>query len=335
MDTGILISLIASLLLSFLLSGLESAILSVGPARLRHAAKEGSRRARLVERLLTRREPLLGGLLTVNATCNLLAFAILTAEAVGWIGAWGYVLATAVALPVYLLWVESLPKAIFKRSPLRLLGLFVPVLLMIDLTIRPLIQLLTLPVAWLAGRLPGGARPSPPGATREEFRAFTEILERDGTITPRESSLIQSVLDFQQMRAGEAMRPLGRFTAVPEDLPVAAVIALSQGTGIDQFPLLGAGGNLIGVVDARELLRSGFGTGPVRQYRHRLVRTTPEEPAIALLRRLRRTGHQLAVVCDSGDQPLGMVGLSDLVDRMIRLPTERNPERTPEATHSS
>lgn len=322
MDTGIFISLIASLLLSFLLSGLESAILSVGPARLRHAAKEGSRRARLVERLLTRREPLLGGILTMNAGCNLLAFAILTAEAVSRIGGWGYGLATVVALPVYVLWVESLPKAIFKRSPLRLLCLFAPVLLMIDLTIRPLIQFLTLPVALLAGRMPGGARQAPPGATREEFRAYTEILERNGTITARESRMIQSVLDFQQMRVSEVMRPLSRVTAIPQEMPVTSVVALSRETGIDQFPLMASTGDLIGVIDVPECLRDRTNSGAAHLYRHKLVRCAPHESAIAVVRRLRRAGHQIAAVYNTAGRPIGIVSVADLVGHMIALSTK-------------
>jgi putative hemolysin len=324
MDTTLLISLTASLLLSFLLSGLESAILAIGPARLHHAAKEGGRRARLVENLLTRRELLLGSILLINAAVNLMAFALITAETVGWFGMWGYLIASVVSLPVYLIWVELLPKAIFRRTPLRLLCFFSPILFLIDITVRPWIQLLALPGSRLANRL-SATRSPPPGGTREEFRAYTEILERDGTLSPRETRMIRSVLDFQLVRVKDVMRPLSRVTAAPPEMPVSSIIALARQTGIDQFPLMAPNGDLIGVVDALELLKNRVSTGPAQQYRHSLVRSAPSESAIAVIRRLRRAGHQIAAVCNPAGRPIGIVSVADLVEKMIEMESSQLP----------
>ncbi|MCB1091817.1 MAG: DUF21 domain-containing protein [Verrucomicrobiae bacterium] len=318
MTTELLLFLLASLLISFLLSGLESAILSVGPARLHHAAKEGKRAAQIVERLLLRRELLLGSILLLNVSANLIAFAVITSETVSWFGAWGYLIASVVSLPIYLIWVELLPKAIFKRVPLRLLCLFVPLLVVIDLTVRPVMQLLALPGLWLAGRLTQKKPTSAPGATRAEFRAFTEILERDGTISPRESRLIKSVLDFQEVRVGEVMRPLSRVTAVPQEMPVGAILALARQTQIDQFPIMAPTGDLIGVVDVPELLRDQSTQGVAQQYRHKLVRAEPSETALTVIRRLRRAGHQIAAVYHSSGRPIGIVAVADLVERMVQ-----------------
>lgn len=318
MNPDLILSLVAGLLLSFLLSGLESAILSVGPARLHHAAKVGIRSAQLVERLLLRRELLLGSIILINMTVNLLAFAIITSETLEHFGNWGYLIASVVSLPVYLIWVELLPKAIFKRTPLRLLCFFAPVLFLIDISVRPLMQILALPGLWLANRF-RGARRTPPGATREEFRAYTEILEREGTLSPRETRMILSVLDFQQIRVSEVMRPLSRVTAVPQEMPVSSIIALARQTQIDQFPLIAPNGDLIGVVDVPELLRDRASSGPAQQYRHKLVRSEPSESAITVIRRLRRAGHQIAAVYNPAGRPIGIVSVVDLVEKMIQI----------------
>lgn len=317
MPVGVLVSLMASLLLSFFLSGLESAILSVSPARLRHEAKEGDRKALRIESLLTRRELLLGSILLVNVSLNLMAFVVIVLRTVAWFGAWGWLVAFAVSLPIYLIWVELLPKAIFKRTPLRLLCIFLPLIVAVDVTVRPLFQLLAWPFQLLAERFADSGSAPTPGGERAEFRALTEILEREGHLPPRETRLIRAVLDFQQIRVEELMLPLSKVTAVPQDMPVSSVITLARQTRFDQFPLMAQNGDLVGVIDVPGLLRDQIGTGPAKQHAHKLVRSQPGDSAIAVIRRLRRAGHQIAAVCPQGGRPIGIVSLADLVDRMV------------------
>ena len=229
------IPILGCLLLSFLLSGLESAILSISRVRLRHSAKQGVRGAAAVDHLVcSRREELLISIQLVNATVNLVAFALITNVTVNWLGNWGYLAAFAVSLPVYLVWVELLPKSVFKRFPIRSLIFFSPVLWMIHFTVRPLMTLMAIPVGWLL-EVVFGERPAPPGATREEFRALTEVFEREGTLDPAETRMIRNVLDFHKVEVGEVMLPLSRVTAVPREMPVESILALARQTDFDQF----------------------------------------------------------------------------------------------------
>ncbi len=311
----LLIAIIASLILSFLLSGLESAVLSHSPARLRHFAKEGKRQARWLDRIMRHKEQLLASILLLNATVNLVAFAMITVETVTRLGWWGYLAAFAVSLPFYLVWVELLPKSIFKRAPIRLMFLFTPVLLILHYAIRPVILFLAIPGRWLGRRLYGSDQ-AVPGATRAEFRALTEVLERQGTLSARETRMIQGVLDFQQVHVGDVMLPLSKVTAVPQEMPIQSVLALGRQTGFDQFPVMGPNGDIVGLVDVVELLREGVRGGTVQQHRHKLVRSGPAETAIAVIRRLRRAGHQIAAVYNDQGRPIGIVGVEDLIGRL-------------------
>jgi len=308
---------VSCLVLSFILSGLESAILSMSRARLRHAAKEGDRRAGRIERLLgDGRERLLIAILVINAAVNLAAFAILTNETVNWLGTWGYFAAFAVSLPVYLIWIELLPKSICLRFPIRTLSLFLPLLWSIRFTVQPVITLLAAPAKWIIARI-FGAPPAPPGSTREEFRALTGIFERQGTLDPAETRMIRSVLDFAKVRVGEVMMPLSKVTAVPREMPLASVVVLARKTDFDQFPVIGTTGDLVGLVDVLELLREAPTDGTVADYLRDLVRTLPGESAIGAVKRLRQAGHQLAAVYNPAGRPLGVVSVEDMVARMV------------------
>lgn len=323
MDT--LLAILGCLLLSFLLSGLESAILSHSPARLRHAAKEGRRRAALVEKMLRKKDQLLASILILNATANLIGFALLTEAAVRWIGPWGYAAAFLVSAPIYLLWSESLPKACFKQAPVRLLTFFVPLLLLIYGTLRPLVALFALPGKWLGARLYEGTEKRQtlePGETRAEFRALTEILERKGTLGADERELIEGVLDFQQTRVSEVMLPLSRVTAVPREMPIDSVISLARETRFDQFPIIGADGDLVGIVDVMELLRDRVKHQNLHEVRRDLVRCDPAEPASQVIKRLRRAGQRVAAVFNSRGRPVGIVSIQDMIGRLtLAAPT--------------
>ena len=323
------IAITGCLLLSFLMSGLESAILSLSPARLRHAAKEGHRRAALVDRILGRKDQMMASILVINASANLVAFALVTAEAVEWLGGWGYLAAFVVSVPVYLFWSESLPKAAFKQAPIRLLIIFSPVLALIYVTIRPLLALLALPGRWLGSRFSEseGKATLAPGETREEFRALTEILERKGTLDPREREMILGVLDFQQVCVGEVMLPLSKVTAVPQEMPISSLLVLARQTRFDQFPVMAPNGDLAGIVDVLELLRNSEIDGTVQDYRQELVRCRPGEQAIGVVRRLRRAGHQVAAVHNQRGRPIGIVSVVDMIARL----TKATPESTPRA----
>jgi Mg2+/Co2+ transporter CorB len=107
--------LVVFLLLSFALSGLESAILAVSRVRVRHAAGEGDRRAASILPLVEDRDALLGAITVANHVTNLSAFVILTWKIVRVSDAWGYFISVVVALPIFLVGLEILPQKLFRR----------------------------------------------------------------------------------------------------------------------------------------------------------------------------------------------------------------------------
>jgi CBS domain containing-hemolysin-like protein len=182
----------------------------------------------------------------------------------------------------------------------------------------PLINLLAIPARGLISLL-FGRPPAPPGASREEFRALTDVFEREGTLDPAETQLIHNVLDFHKVQVRDVMIPLSRVTAVPLDMPLPSVIDLARQTEIDQFPLIDPGGDLVGIINVMELLRDQARRGTADRYRRALIESTPTEAAIAAIKRLRRSGQQLAAVYDEKRRPIGIVSAHDAVERMVQV----------------
>ena len=70
--------LVSAVLLSAFFSGTETALMSVNRYRLRHLAREGSRSAKIAEKLLERPDRLIGMILICNNFVNSAAAAIVT-----------------------------------------------------------------------------------------------------------------------------------------------------------------------------------------------------------------------------------------------------------------
>lgn len=317
------------LLLSFVLSGLESAILSVSLVRVRHCASEEASRpgSRWLAEAFSHRERLLSGVLLLNDVVTLLAFAILTKALVASFAATGYLLAFAVSLPVYLFAFELVPKSLFERFPYRLLLFFVPFLWCVENSLGRVLA--------LASLLPRTLRPeerpddaaadeeteaAPPLADttgRQEFRSITDIIARQGLIGPSETRLIGNILDFPRIEVSRIMIPLERVTAVPLDLPVRRVLELSREERLEQLPVLGPEGSIVGLVNVFELLRHSDPSGKVVQFMRRIVRARPGDSARDVLIQLRASGVQLAVVSDTDGRPLGIASAEDIIARML------------------
>ena len=314
------LTIIICLIASFVLSGLESALLSISRVQLRHQAKDGNRKARRLEKLLERRQQLLISILILNTATNLVAFALLTRLTVDTFGRWGYLAAFLLSLPVYLIWIELLPKSVFKNLSYKALLRFLPVLSAIDGITRPFIYLPHALLRLVSGKASKMSQ-SANGSARDEFRMLTEIMERDGAFRPGEKAMIHQVLDFQRLPVSEVMLPLSRVTAVPLEMPVTSVLDLARETNFSQFPVISPNGDLIGLVDVLELLNANASKGVVRNYLRKLIHASPTDRAIDVLWRLRRAGLRVAAVHNEKGRPLGIVSVDDMIPHLLEPST--------------
>lgn len=306
--------------ISMLFSGLESAILSVSLVRVRHRAKEREAAARQLLNLFEHRERLLSSVLLVNTLLNLLTFSALTSQMVSLAGAWGFAIAFAIALPVYVILIELLPKSLFKLYPFRMLVTFLPILNGVRLTASPVI--------WLGAELVSLFRkkedaPVPRekmdmDAERQEFRAIAAVTEKEGELGETEAAMIRSVLDFHQRKVADVMIRMANVTAVPANMPIPKAIQVARRSNLSHLPVMDDNAQLIGLLNIYEALREGRDRGPVYSLIRRLVRVSTEDSGTAAIRTLRASGLKVAAVYDRSKALVGIVTLNDLVNELVK-----------------
>ena len=309
------VAVAACVLVSFIFSGVEAGILSVNRVRLKHHLKLGDRAARKLNRLLARPDRLLITVIVVTNLANIFALTLTTQALSESHGARGYLFAGLAALPIYLLGVELLPKAIFRRFPYRALALLSRPLELADLLLTPLHF-----VGETLFRLVFGRRPAERAklfVAREDFKYLTIQSEHEGTLTSDERQMIHNVVDFRSITARDVMVPMEKVHAIRARCTVSDLIARSTANHIDRWPVLADTGEIVGLVNVLDIALDGRRDGIVESYQRRIVKVAPNEPAHSILRKLRAARTTLAAVLEAGAKPVGIVTWEALVQRLV------------------
>src|SRR5262249_18320379 len=133
----VIAAIVVILLLSALFSLAETALTAASRPRLHQLAREGDRKAAIVNELRAQSERLIGTLLLGNNALNILASALATGILITTFGDAGVAYATAVMTVLVLVFAEVLPKTLALNSPDRLALALGPVIRPIVLLLRP------------------------------------------------------------------------------------------------------------------------------------------------------------------------------------------------------
>lgn len=315
MNAGhILLALLAAATV-FLLSGMEAGLPALNRLRVRHRAREGDRRARLLQEFLAAPERFLWTILVGNTLAWVALLALVFHPWYVALGGRRALLAGAMIGTVGLLYMlaDLLPKMLFRQFPTRLCLALA----------RPFAWVHTAlgPVVWAVEALARGLLEWTGGEpytgrlfrNREELRQL--LLESAQSLTSEEQRMVTRVLDMQRLSVGTLMRPLSEVVGVTTTASVGEVLRLARESGHDRLPVWTADGRPAGVVSLSAVLyREDADPGrPVLAVMRPAV-VLPESAVLeAALLTFRRTGERLAVVVNARQRPVGILSLSDVL----------------------
>ncbi|MBL1382927.1 HlyC/CorC family transporter [Proteus mirabilis] len=204
--TTLIIILIGMIFASAYFSGTETSMMTINRYRLRHAAKQGNRSAKRVEKLLQRPDRLISLVLIGNNLINIVASALATIVGMRLYGDAGVAIATGVLTFVILIFAEVLPKSIAALYPERFAYPS-------SVLLSPL-QKIMLPVVWFFNqitlvfmRILGIKSPVIQGnaVSKEELR--TIVNESKSKLSQRNQNMLISILDLEKVTIGDIMVP--------------------------------------------------------------------------------------------------------------------------------
>jgi len=238
------------------------------------------------------------------------------------IPAWlGFLIAFAAITYLSVVLGELVPKALTLDRAEALAAIVAPPIELISIGLRPVVWVLERSARILLR--PFGVHEVIAGdsiRSPEELRALVDEAEGSGVIPRAQEEMLHNVFDFARREARDVMVPAPEVDWLDAELNADAALAQTVEHRRSRYPVAsGSLDQLVGIVHIQEILaaaRSDPGSPVAACTQPALI--VPETKDLgALLRELRRTRQQLAVVADEYGATAGIVTMEDILEEIV------------------
>jgi putative hemolysin len=311
-----LVIIIVCLAVEFFCSGAEIAMVAADRGRLKTRADDGERGPDLALKLLDTPERLVA----TTLTCHNIAF-VTNVTLSTWLiltlagPRYGELLTLAVMTPILLIAGEIVPKSLFREKADQLAPKAAYVVWAASKILAPVVGVVTrITRAFLKEEAQGHSV----SVTREELALMLRDSTEGGDVRLEERRMIHRIFGFGDTTVREVMVPLVEVTDLPETATVGEVARAMGEKAYSRLPIhRDETHNIIGIVTAFEILTAPSDETGIKEY----VRDVPYVPesmrADDLLRKLRDTDENLAVVVDEYGGSVGIVTVEDLIEEIV------------------
>ena len=298
-------------------SASETAFSSLNQIRLKSRAEDGDSSAARVLNMAEQYDKLLSTILIGNNIVNIAAASIGTILFTRMLGAKrGATVSTIVLTIIVLIFGEVTPKSLAKEMPEKVATAVSPFLVLLMALMTPLTWLFT---QWkkLLGRFVHSGEADT--ITEGELMTMVSEAENDGELTDRESELIRSAIEFDDVEVEEILTPRVDVVAVEDDIPLEELAQTFAESGYSRLPVYhGTIDNIIGVVHEKDFYIARLKKATkIDDLVVPTLYTTGSTQISQLLRTLREQHHHMAVVVDEYGGTEGIITLEDILEELV------------------
>lgn len=321
-----LVGIFILLILSAFFSGSETAMTAASqPRMLELERKGGHHRAALVNRLLDRKDRLIGAILLGNNMVNILASALATSVLIGVFGEAGVIYATILMTLLILIFSEVLPKAYALYNPDKMALAIAPVLRVFVVVFAPTAHA----VQWIVERtlkifgveLDAKALGT---SNEEELRGVISLHQGPDPEVEQEREMLASILDLGDLEVEEIMTHRSGVAMIDAARPTAEIVSDVLESPHTRLPVYeDEQENVIGVVHAKDMWRAvQKAGGDLSKVDIKTVAADPwfvpeATSALDQMRSFRKRHEHFAVVIDEYGSVMGIVTLEDILEEIV------------------
>lgn len=245
------------ILLSAFFSGSETALTAASRARMHALDRSGDKRATIVNRLLGKRDRLIGAILLGNTLASIGSSALLTSVLEELVGYRGVIYATGLMTVLLLVFAEVLPKTLAINFPdrgallvARAISVFVaafgPILAGVELLVHVLLRIFGVNLR-AKGRLLSG---------HEELKSTLHLMHLEGGVPRIERDMFGGIIELHELVLEDVMIHRTNMVTINADLPPREFVHAVVASPYTRVPIWrGEPDNIIGVLHAKDLLR--------------------------------------------------------------------------------
>lgn len=312
------------LCLSAFFSGSETALTAASrPLMHQLEQSDGDKRASIVNRLLERKERLIGAILLGNNLVNISASALATSVMIQMFGETGVVWATLVMTVLVLIFAEIMPKTFAIQNSNRMALAIAPIMKVIVFVLAP-ITMTTQVIVALTLRLFGVRADGEESNGAEELRGAINLHDGQDTVAiSQERTMLHSILDLAEVEVCEIMTHRKSVVMVDADLPFDDIVEQVLESPYTRIPLYrNQPDNIVGIIHAKAILRA---------IRNRDEKATlnimdlaaetwfiPDATSLmGQLEAFRERREHFAIVVDEYGSFMGIVTLEDILEEIV------------------
>ena len=298
-------------------SASETAFSSLNQIRLKSRAEDGDSSAARVLAMAEQYDKLLSTILIGNNIVNIAAASIGTILFTQMLGAErGATVSTIVLTIIVLIFGEVTPKSLAKEMPEKVATAVSPFLVLLMALMTPLTWLFTQWKKLLGHFVHSGEADT---ITEGELMTMVSEAENDGELTDRESELIRSAIEFDDVEVEEILTPRVDVVAVEDNISLEQLAQTFAESGYSRLPVYhGTIDNIIGVVHEKDFYIARLKKATkIDDLVVPTLYTTGSTQISQLLRTLREQHHHLAVVVDEYGGTEGIITLEDILEELV------------------
>ncbi len=322
---GLFLAIIILIVCSAFFSGSETALTATSRSRMLAMEKNGQTSAGLVNRLIAKRDQLIGALLLGNNLVNILASALATSIFIEMFGQTGVVYATIAMTIIVVIFAEVLPKSWAISDPDRFALRVSPLIRWIVIIFSPLTKAVTSVVRYILALFGINLdKDTSLLSAHEEIRGAVAMLHEEGSFIKDDRDRLEALLDLHELEVSDVMIHRTKMESIDIGLRPDMIVAQVVDSPYTRLPVWkDEPDNIVGFLHAKDVLRAMAGSGrkPADLQIEKIISKpwfVPETTSLQdqLNTFLRRKTH-IALVVDEYGEVEGLVTLEDILEEIV------------------
>lgn len=307
--------------ISFFFSASETAIIGLSKIRLRHMLQQGVKRAKSVQRLVSKLDKVIVAILIGNNLVNIAISSIVTGIFVQVYGyRWGVVVSTFVTTLVLLTFCEVTPKILSAKHAEKVSLFTAPLMEAMLIILRPFIVFFIGISNFILKIFRVEVTKRSPLITVEELKTMIKIGQEEGVLSEEEHKMLHRIFEFGDTKLTDVMVPKDKIVAVDINTNSDVLLNIFVEQGHARLPVYsGNKDNIVGIVYAHDLLYilREKGLFLLQDLLHAACLVSGSMRVSELLRRFQTEKMQIAIIVDKKKLALGLVTLEDLLEEIV------------------
>lgn len=306
------------MLMSFFLSGSETALTAVNKMKLKTKAENNDHKSEKLLELVSKPDELITAILIGNNIANIMLPTLVTIIAIEY--GFNVGVATGILTVVLIIFAEVLPKSIAATFADKIAYLVFPIIRILLVIFKPLTFLLSKFTRAIIKILSKNA-PESVSVSKEELITMVDIATTEGTFREEETQRIKGVIDFYNLDVRDALKtPRMEVEGIPFDATIEEAKSIVLDNRFTRYPVYKENmDNIVGVFHSKLLLT--WSTQPEKT----LKDFTDLEPLFVyefhsidkVFKMMMKERKHLAIVLDEYGGTKGIITHEDILEAML------------------